>query len=296
MHSDLDALMDAPAAPKTQKQHRGPDKFEQVLLFTEDDVPEEEEEDAFNAMAIPAPKFVPPPSEPKFEPSKARPGRGGAPAEPNIFALDEEPEAPADPWDMLQNQYRIRDSESAEGRRPGGGFNKGQLDPEEELVLDEYTGNAPVRKKKPETKRRPVVPDLPPKKGAAIAANWGDGEMAQAGDLMLGRGALDFDDDAGFSGYGDVSAFSAASYVEYRGNEGSMDMEVLEVPRLDKFGSTGLDMEDFNEEMENFGIIKPKGKPTLDDKLRMFEGMNDDLDDDDLLLHEELRLASNQDY
>lgn len=272
----------------TPKAHTAQGRNEVVKLTRHDTYDaKDEEEDTFDPYAIAPPRFT---ELPAVRESRAYAVQG--------TESSDTPLEPADPWERLQSQYRIRPESGSPStsKRSKATVASGALGPDDELILDEdarFTVAAPARGRAQDRRApaRAAVESAGPK-----VSKWGDGAMAQAGELMLGRGALDNDDGIvdqnSFSGglYGDNSKFSA-DYVEYQGNDASLDMDALEVP---KFNDNVVDMamEDFNEDLETFGV-KKDSKPSLEDKLRMFEEADHgDMDEDDLFLKEELRLLA----
>jgi len=256
-----------------------------------DNYGESEEEDAFDTNAIAAPKF------------DDLPAVRHSSAYQTSVLQDEEPAGdPEDPWESLQNQYRIRAdtrSPAEDSGRSKSGIRVNNSDADE-LVLDEESGHLnPVRNVRKESGRgrngtRPSA--LPPVSKGPKEAKWGNGRMAQAGDIMLGRGALDEDyvptDPLGFGGHGE-SNFSAG-FVEYQGNEQSFDLDTMEVPQPEP---RDIAMEDFTDDMmASAGAGKQQSsniKLSLEEKLRQFEAQfdEDNYADEDLL-REEMRLMT----
>eukprot|EP00193_Tetraselmis_chui_P009915 CAMPEP_0177782194 /NCGR_PEP_ID=MMETSP0491_2-20121128/18309_1 /TAXON_ID=63592 /ORGANISM="Tetraselmis chuii, Strain PLY429" /LENGTH=535 /DNA_ID=CAMNT_0019302421 /DNA_START=473 /DNA_END=2080 /DNA_ORIENTATION=- len=251
---------------------------------------EEEEDDVFDMNGMSAPAF-------QYE------GRNRAQPASVVAAVAEEELDPDDPWASLQNQYRIREdmgSPTVSGRKEHRKANStgvraghtewsSSLRPDEELVLDidAESGTTAVVKysavsSKPGRKAREggsFRTSAGPKE-----ASWGQGEMARAGDIMLGRGALDIGDD-------DLNGQLDALYAEDNNlSEQSFDVSAPEMPLGHPKGAD-IAMEDFIEEIETYGG-KADGvhSASLADKLAQFEAGFDE--DEDLMIQEELRIMS----
>ena len=274
-----------PAAEHTEVTH-----FEHIA-----EEQDSEEEDGFDANAIAAPKF----NELPAVRESAAYQTASSVAEGPVAVSD-----PDDPWESLQTQYRIRaDARSPAGRPTKANASSQPQDTNDyELILDEDARVNPVRHVRKESGRGRTGTkhaSLPPKGSGPKAANWGDGVMAQAGDIMLGRGALDEDyvptDMLSFGGNGE-SNFSAG-YVEYSGNEQSFDLDgtYMEVPKPPDVHD--IAMEDFTDDLMASMSAEQKPlanvKPSLAEKLRQFEAQFDDDEyADEDIIREEMRLMA----
>jgi len=281
--------------PAAGNGNMGPDavqpfnsREDDVLVLNGDDE-EEEEEDAFDMNGITAPVF-----------NHVQGNAAVSVPEQNLG--DPEDVDSDDPWASLQNQYQIRDDmgsptfsgrkehrkSSKSGVRAGHSEWASTMAPDEELVLDTDDVMGAIAR----AKQAPVGSSQRAKQVGSVRsssgpreASWAQGEMAQAGDIMLGHGALDADHGGLASG---ASVFSAGGF-EHGSHSQSFDMTTLEVPAVHSKGAD-IAMEDFIDEIETYGSKAGGIQPSLADKLAQFEAGFDD--DEDMMIQEELRIMS----
>jgi len=231
----------------------------------------------------------------------ARPVRPDLAKEPSEEVLDLD-----DPWQSLQVQYKIRkDMQSPPEGKPKPSA------AETELVLDEDArqdgtaqghGRYRSARKGREARGMDAVATIPSATESSRRASgrrvgqWGQGTMARAGDVMLGRGALDEDKGTSFTGAGGRSEASV-DYVEYDLNNQSFDLSTLEVPDPTHLRSSDIAMEDFDEELELLNNPEKEAKRTSrEGRARKLREDMDVLNNEyDHMINEELRLLAAED-